>query len=96
MRVDSAIYDRYKIPPFYDSLIAKIIVRGNNRDEAISKMVVALSECIIGGITTNLPLLKKVIENTEFRSGRVHTKLLDIMFEEEKDKAAKFLIANSK
>ena len=96
VRVDSAIYDRYKIPPFYDSLIAKIIVRGQNRDEAIQKMLGALSECIIGGVTTNLPLLKKVLENEEFRQGRVHTKLLDIMFEEEKDKAAKQLLANSK
>lgn len=96
VRVDSAIYDRYKIPPFYDSLIAKIIVRGNTREEAIDKMIVALSECIIGGVTTNLPLLRKVMENKEFASGNVHTKLLDRMFEEEKQKTVEQLIANSK
>ncbi len=96
VRVDSAIYDRYKIPPFYDSLIAKIIVRGNTREEAIQKMIVALSECIIGGITTNLPLLMKVLQNRDFAEGKVHTKLLDVMFEEEKKKTAAQLLANSK
>jgi acetyl-CoA carboxylase biotin carboxylase subunit len=96
VRVDSAIYDRYKIPPFYDSLIAKIIVRGVNREEAIQKMIVALSECIIGGVTTNLPLLMKVLQNNDFASGKVHTKLLDVMFEEEKKKTAALLQANSK
>lgn len=96
VRVDSAIYDRYKIPPFYDSLIAKIIVRGNTREEAIQKMLVALSECIIGGITTNLPLLIKVLQNKDFAEGNVHTKLLDVMFDEEKKRTAAQLLANSK
>jgi acetyl-CoA carboxylase, biotin carboxylase subunit len=96
VRVDSAIYDRYKIPPFYDSLIAKIIVRGQNRDEAIVKMRVALSECIIGGVTTNLPLLIKVLENKDFIDGNVHTKLLDVMFEEEKQKTTSQILANTK
>lgn len=95
VRVDSAIYDRYKIPPFYDSLIAKIIVRGNNRDEAIQKMLVALSECIIGGVTTNMPLLRKILSNDEFIAGRVHTKLIECMFEEEKKKSVELLVANS-
>jgi acetyl-CoA carboxylase, biotin carboxylase subunit len=96
VRVDSAIYDRYRIPPFYDSLIAKIIVRGNTREEAIQKMVVALSECIIGGVTTNLPLLMKVLQNKDFAEGKVHTKLLDVMFDQEKKKTAAQLLANSK
>ncbi len=95
VRVDSAIYDRYKIPPYYDSLIAKIIVRGNNREEAIQKMLVALSECIIGGVTTNMPLLKKILSNEIFQSGKVHTKLIEVMFEEEKRKSAELLVVNS-
>ncbi len=96
VRVDSAIYDRYKIPPFYDSLIAKIIVRGQNRDEAIKKMVVALGECIIGGINTNMPLLMKVLLHQDFIDGNVSTSLVEKIFEEEKEKSAKLLIANSK
>lgn len=95
VRVDSAIYDRYKIPPFYDSMIAKIIVRGQTRDEAIRKMLVALNECIIGGVTTNMPLLIKVLEYSDFISGNVSTKLVENLFEEEKEKAAKML-ANAK
>ena len=77
VRVDSAIYDRYRIPPYYDSLIAKIIVRGKDRDEAINKLLVALDECIIGGITTNMALHRQVLDHPEFRAGRVHTRLLE-------------------
>ena len=77
VRVDSAVYDRYKVPPYYDSLIAKIIARGKNRDEAIDKLLVALDECIIGGIKTNLDLHHRVLNHPDFRAGRLHTKLLD-------------------
>ena len=77
VRIDSALYDRYKIPPHYDSLIAKIIVLGANRDEAIQKLLVALNECIIGGINTNMDVHRMVLQNPDFRSGAVHTGLLD-------------------
>ena len=77
VRVDSGIYDRYKIPPYYDSLVVKIIVRGQNREETIRKMLVALDECIIGGIKTNMDLHRLILNNPEFREGRVHTRLLD-------------------
>ena len=77
VRVDSGIYDRYRIPPFYDSLVAKIIVRGQTREEARQKMLVALDECIIGGIKTNMALHRMVLTHPEFVAGRVHTKLLD-------------------
>jgi len=77
IRVDSALYDRYKVPPYYDSLIAKIIARGRTRDEAIRKLLVALDECIIGGIKTNMDLHRRVLNHPEFRSGNVYTKLLD-------------------
>jgi acetyl/propionyl-CoA carboxylase alpha subunit len=66
------------------------------REEAFQKMIVALSECIIGGVTTNLPLLMKVLQNKDFAEGRVHTKLIEMIFEEEKKKTAAQLIANSK
>ncbi len=77
VRIDSAIYDRYKVPPYYDSLIAKIIAHGQTREEAINKLLVALDECIIGGIKTNMDLHRRVLNNPEFRAGRLHTKLLD-------------------
>ena len=77
VRIDSAIYDRYKVPPYYDSLIAKIIARGQNRDEAIVKLIVALDECIIGGIKTNMDMHRRVLTHPDFLAGRLHTKLLD-------------------
>lgn len=77
IRVDSALYDRYKVPPYYDSLIAKIIARGRTREEAIVKLLVALDECIIGGIKTNMDLHRRVLNHPDFRSGNVSTKLLD-------------------
>ncbi len=77
IRVDSALYDRYRVPPYYDSLIAKIIARGRTRDEAIRKLLVALDECIIGGIKTNMDLHRRVLNHPEFYSGNVYTKLID-------------------
>lgn len=77
VRVDSALYDRYKIPPYYDSLVAKIIVRGQTRDETIRKLLVALDECIIGGIKTNMDLHRKILTHPDFVQGRLHTRLLD-------------------
>ncbi|MCL4165265.1 UNVERIFIED_CONTAM: hypothetical protein GTU68_059184, partial [Idotea baltica] len=87
VRVDSAIYDRYRIPPHYDSLIAKIIVRGADREEALIKLVTALEECIIGGIRSNLDLHRRILMHPQFASGAVHTQLLDIILAEEKELA---------
>lgn len=77
IRVDSALYDRYRVPPYYDSLIAKIIAFDETRDQAIRKLLVALDEFIVGGISTNMELHRRVLQNEDFRSGNVHTKLLD-------------------
>lgn len=77
VRVDSAIYDGYKVPPFYDSLIAKLIVRGNTRDEAIRKLIVALDEFLIDGIRTNMSLHRRILTHPDFQAGDVHTKFLD-------------------
>jgi len=82
VRIDSALYDRYRIPPHYDSLIAKIIVLGADRKEAIQKLLVALNECIIGGINTNMDVHRRVLQHPEFRSGAVHTGLLDSILEQ--------------
>jgi acetyl-CoA carboxylase biotin carboxylase subunit len=79
IRVDSALYDHYRVPPYYDSLIAKIIARGRTRDEAIQKLLVALDECIIGGIKTNIDLHRRVLNHPDFRSGNVHTQMLETL-----------------
>lgn len=83
VRFDSALYDRYKIPPYYDSLIAKLIAWGRTREEAITKLLVALNECIIGGVKTNMDLHRRVLNNQDFRSGKVHTRLLDTILTED-------------
>lgn len=77
VRVDSALYDRYTVPPYYDSLIAKIVVRGHNRQEAIQKLIVALQEFIIGGISTNMDLHLKILSHPEYRAGNLSTRLLE-------------------
>ena len=66
IRVDTAIYQDYVIPPNYDSMIAKLIVHGRNREECINKMKSALGEFVIEGITTNIDFLYKILENPEF------------------------------
>lgn len=89
VRLDSAVYDRYRVPPYYDSLISKIIVHGQSREEAINKLLVALDEYIIGGIKTNMDLHRRVLKHEQFASGDVHTKLLDeILAQDEPDKIA--------
>ena len=66
IRVDTAIYQDYVIPPNYDSMIAKLIVHGKNREDSINKMKSALGEFVIDGITTNIDFLYKILENPEF------------------------------
>jgi len=83
VRVDSALYDRYIIPPYYDSLISKIIVKGKNREEAIRKLLVALEESIVGGINTNMPLHKRVLNDPDFVSGKLYTRLLEKIIEKQ-------------
>ena len=66
IRVDSAIYQDYIIPPNYDSMIAKLIVHGKDREECINKMKSALGEFVIEGVTTNIDFLYKILEDPEF------------------------------
>ena len=77
IRIDSHIYAGYQIPPYYDSLIAKLIVHANTRDEAIVRMENALEECIIEGIHTTIPFQQAVMRNEKFRSGIFDTKFID-------------------
>jgi acetyl-CoA carboxylase biotin carboxylase subunit len=83
VRVDTHVYAGCIIPPYYDSLIAKLIVRGKTRAEAITKMYHALEEFIIEGIKTTIPFHKKLMLNEQFRNGDFDTKFVEsFVFEE--------------
>lgn len=69
VRVDSAIYDGYRIPSYYDSLIAKLVVHGKNRNECILRLRRALSEYVVGGVDTLLPLHERIINQPDFING---------------------------
>lgn len=73
VRVDSALYPGYVVTPFYDSLLAKLIVWGRDRDEAIARMQRALSEFVIEGVATTIPFHQRVLRNAFFRRGEVYT-----------------------
>ncbi len=70
VRIDSAVYQGYEITPYYDSMIAKLIVHGKSREEAIAKMKWALSEFIVDGVSTNIDFHLKLIRTEEFESGK--------------------------
>ena len=77
VRVDSGVYGGGRVPPHYDSLVAKLIVHAPTRPQAIAKMQRALSETIIGGIRTNIPLHQRILAHPAFEQGRVSTWFLD-------------------
>jgi len=77
VRVDSHIYDGYTIPPYYDSLIAKVIAVAQTREEAIDTMERALSEYVIEGIKTTIPFHLQLMKNEEFRKGNFTTKFIE-------------------
>ncbi len=77
VRVDSHAYDGYEIPPYYDSLVAKLIVKSRTREEAIEKMYFALDEFVVEGIKTTIPFHKKLMRNEQFRRGTFDTKFVE-------------------
>ena len=77
VRVDTHIYAGYTVPPYYDSLLAKVIVHGNNREEALARMRQALDSFIIEGVTTTIPFLGRVMRHPDFVAGKVDTKFLE-------------------
>ncbi|HEX2954309.1 MAG TPA: acetyl-CoA carboxylase biotin carboxylase subunit [Bacillota bacterium] len=77
IRVDGCAYSGYTIPPFYDSMIAKLIAWGNDREEAIQRMTRALEEFEIFGIHTTIPFHQEVMANPYFRKGEVTTKFIE-------------------
>lgn len=79
IRIDTHVYKGYKIPPYYDSMVAKIIARGRNRMEAIAKMKRALDEFVIEGIKTTIPLHKKILSNENFILNNYSTHFIEKM-----------------
>ena len=77
VRVDSHVYAGYEIPPYYDSLVAKLIVKDRTREEAIEKMLYALDEFIIEGVKTTVPFHVKVMKSEKFLSGIFDTRFID-------------------
>jgi acetyl-CoA carboxylase biotin carboxylase subunit len=69
VRVDSHVYSGYKVPPFYDSMIGKVIAHGGDRDAAIARMKNALTELVIEGIKTNIPLHQEIFQHAAFQAG---------------------------
>ncbi|HTG00909.1 MAG TPA: acetyl-CoA carboxylase biotin carboxylase subunit [Nitrospirota bacterium] len=77
VRVETAAYTQYVIPPYYDSLIAKLVVHGATREEAILRMQRALDEFIVEGVKTTIPMHKKILEDPDFRKGDISTKFME-------------------
>ncbi len=80
VRVDSHVYNNYIVPPYYDSLIAKLIVHGSDRSEAIARMRSALHEMVVDGIKTNIPLHRRILKDGGFQRGDVTIHYLEQTF----------------
>ena len=81
VRFDSALYAGAKVPPYYDSMLGKLIVSSPTREEAIRKMRAALDELVIEGVSTNVDLQFDILANPEFASGMYHTNLMEHLYE---------------
>ena len=77
MRVDSALYGGYSIPPYYDSLIGKLIVHGRDRPEALARLKRALGELIIDGIDTTVPLFHALLQENDVQIGNYNIHWLE-------------------
>lgn len=88
VRIDTAAYAEGVIPPYYDSLIAKLVVRGKDRDEAISRMSRALEMFIVEGIYTTIPLHRRILGDADFRAGRIDTTYIEKILSAAKKESA--------
>jgi acetyl-CoA carboxylase biotin carboxylase subunit len=77
IRVDSHMYQGYRVPPYYDSLLGKIIAHGPNREVAIRRMMGALDELVVEGIHTTAPFLRRILESETFRRGQFSTSFVE-------------------
>ena len=80
VRIDSAVYSGYEIPPYYDSMIAKVIVHDRTRESAIDKMRSTLGELVLGGVTTNLDFQYEILNNERFQKGEFTTSFIEDEF----------------
>ncbi len=87
VRVDTHIYDGYKVPPTYDSMIGKLIVHGPDRETAVARMRIALSEMVVEGIKTNIPLQQRIMDDGGFVGGGQNIHYLEKRIAERKEKA---------
>ena len=86
IRVDTAQYAEGVVPPYYDSLIAKLIAHGKDREEAMARMQRALDMFVVEGIFTTIPLHRGIFRDEEFREGKFDTKFMERYFEREKER----------
>jgi acetyl-CoA carboxylase biotin carboxylase subunit len=77
VRVDTHLYNGYRVPPYYDSMIGKLITHGENRAVAIARMRTALSEMVIDGIKTNIPLQADIMADSNFQAGGMNIHYLE-------------------
>jgi biotin carboxylase len=77
VRIDTHLYRGYRVPPHYDSLLAKLIVWGRDRQEAVRRARRALDTFLLGGVKTSIPLHRRILEEPDFLAGRLSTHFLD-------------------
>ncbi|NOT33704.1 MAG: acetyl-CoA carboxylase biotin carboxylase subunit [Candidatus Eisenbacteria bacterium] len=82
IRVDSHVYAGYVVPPYYDSMIGKLIARGKDREEALRRMEIALEEMIVEGVHTTIPFHRLALADSRFRSGDVDTRFVEALLKE--------------
>ncbi|MDO5506479.1 MAG: acetyl-CoA carboxylase biotin carboxylase subunit [Pseudoxanthomonas suwonensis] len=87
VRVDTHVYEGYRVPPNYDSMIGKLIVHGADREQAICRMRVALSEMVVDGIKTNIPLQQRIMRDQGFQAGGQNIHYLEKRLAERRDKS---------
>jgi len=81
IRVDTHLYTEYIVPPYYDSMLAKLIAFGKDREQAIARMYRALSECVIEGVKTTIPFHRWVMSRKDFREGQYDTSYVEKIYE---------------
>jgi acetyl-CoA carboxylase biotin carboxylase subunit len=86
IRVDSHVYQGYTVPPYYDSMVGKVIAYGANREQALARMRIALSEMVVEGIQTNIPLHRDLLNDTRFLRGGVSIHHLEQKLAQEQGK----------
>jgi acetyl-CoA carboxylase biotin carboxylase subunit len=95
VRVDTYVYPGYRVPPFYDSMIAKVIVHARTRELAIARMRRALDAMVIEGIKTTIPLHLKIMDNADFQAGNFSTRFMEDFLNQKKTKESPLMAASA-